>query len=64
MNNAKLECYMAMAERMADLSPDSETKVGAIMLSSEGRIVASSFNGFLRGADDNLKKGSKYEREI
>ena len=43
---------MAMARAMAKNSPDEETQVGAIMLSSEGRVIASSFNGFLRGAID------------
>lgn len=43
---------MAMARAMAKNSPDEETQVGAIMLSSEGRVIASSFNGFLRGAVD------------
>ena len=44
---------MNMAKELSKLSPDKETKVGAIMLSSEGRIVAGSFNGFLRGANDD-----------
>ena len=49
----KLKVYMKMAHAIKKLSPDAETQVGAIMLSSEGRIVASSFNGFIRGADDS-----------
>jgi dCMP deaminase len=49
----KLETYMEMARAMSKLSPDSETKVGAIMLSENGRVVAASFNGFARGADDS-----------
>ena len=55
---------MNMAREMAKLSPDVETQVGAIMLSSEGRIIASSFNGYLRGADDNdlpSTRPDKYE---
>ena len=52
MKEDKLEIYMKMAHAMKTMSPDAETKVGAIMLSSEERIVASSFNGFLRGAID------------
>lgn len=49
----KLKTYMRMAEEVAQLSPDLETQVGAIMLSAEGRIIASSLNGFLRGAPDD-----------
>jgi len=49
----KYEAYMKMAYAMAELSPDEDTQVGAIMLSPEGRIISSSFNGFLRGAPDH-----------
>jgi len=53
----KIEVYMEMAHSVKKLSPDAETKVGAIMLSDENRIVASSYNGFLRGAiDESLPK--------
>jgi len=60
----KLKTYMRMAQEVAQLSPDAETQVGAIMLSSEGRVIASSLNGFLRGApDDKLPttRPDKYE---
>lgn len=53
MNDKKIKAYIKMAEEIAKLSPDKETKVGAIMLSSEDRIIASSYNGFLRGANDD-----------
>jgi len=49
----KIKCYMKMAEEISYLSPDEETQVGALLVSSEGRIIASSFNGFLRGAPDD-----------
>ena len=52
-NGDKYELYMKMAYAMAELSPDEDTQVGAIMLSPEGRIISSSFNGFLRGAPDH-----------
>ena len=60
----KLEVYMEMAHAIKKLSPDTETQVGAIMLSPEGRIIATSFNGFVRGApDDKLpnKRPEKYQ---
>jgi dCMP deaminase len=66
-NEDKMKSYMEMARAMAKNSPDAETQVGAIMLSSEGRLIASSYNGFLRGApDDKLPKSrngnpNKYE---
>lgn len=64
MDLKKIDTYMNMAYEMAKLSPDQETQVGAIMLSSESRVIASSFNGFLRGAiDQDLPKTrpDKYE---
>lgn len=64
MDFKKIETYMKMAHQVKEMSPDAETKVGAIMLSEEGRIIASSFNGFLRGApDDRLPctRPHKYE---
>jgi len=48
----KLEVYMKIAHAVKEMSSDDETQVGAVMLSSENRIIASSFNGFLRGAND------------
>ena len=60
----KIKVYMKMAENVSCLSPDQETKVGAVMLSSEGRIIASSLNGFLRGAPDDVlpkTRPDKYE---
>jgi len=61
---SKVLIYMNMAREIAKLSPDAETKVGSIMLSKEGRVIASSFNGFLRGAPDHLlpnTRPGKYE---
>lgn len=53
---------MKMAHEVKEMSPDSETKVGAIMLSEEGRIIASSFNGFLRGAPDKKLPNTRPEK--
>ena len=55
---------MKMAEEVAKLSPDAETKVGAIMLSPDGRIIASSFNGFLRGADDKTMPKTRPDKYV
>jgi len=59
---------MGMAHEIKKLSPDIETQVGAIMLSEEGRIIASSFNGFLRGAMDeslpNTREGSPNKHDF
>ena len=55
---------MEMARNISKLSPDEETKVGAIMLTMEGRVIASSYNGFLRHANDDILpkvRPGKYE---
>jgi len=43
---------MEIAHVIKKLSPDTETKVGAILLSSDGNLIAGSFNGFCQGAPD------------
>ena len=53
MKLKNLEIYMEMAHSAKKMSPDAETQVGAIMLGPEERVIASSFNGFLRGAIDS-----------
>lgn len=62
LNLDKIKVYMEMAHSVKKLSPDEETKVGAIMLSEEGRIVASSYNGFLRGAVDHQLPKTRPEK--
>jgi dCMP deaminase len=45
---------MELAEVIAKRSHDSETQVGALLVSNKtGAILASGYNGFVRGADDN-----------
>lgn len=65
MKPSKLEKAMRRAECVALDSPDLETKVGAVLLSSDtGSVISEGYNGFIRGADDeNLPKTrpEKYE---
>lgn len=58
----KIITYMNMARSMAKLSPDKETQVGAVMLSSEERVIASSFNGYLRGAIDSALPNTRPDK--
>ena len=49
----KLQNYMDIAEVVARRSHDADTKVGAILVKNgSGAIIATGFNGFARGADD------------
>lgn len=55
---------MEMAHSLKKLSPDAETKVGAILLSSKGNIIAGSYNGFVHDAIDDIlpkTRPDKYE---
>lgn len=53
MRPSKIKNYMDMASVVAQRSHDAETKVGAILVNnSSGAIVATGYNGFVRGAND------------
>lgn len=68
MRMSKHEMYMGVAETVAKRSHDAETQVGAVLVKNDsGAIIATGFNGFIRGADDsNLpnKRPDKYEHII
>lgn len=54
MRPSKYETFMEIAHSIAKRSHDSETKVGAILISNKsGAMLATGFNGFVRGAPDN-----------
>jgi dCMP deaminase len=50
---------------IAQRSHDSETKVGAVLINNDsGAIIATGYNGFVRGADDSVlptTRPDKYE---
>ncbi len=56
---------MDIAAVIAERSHDIETKVGAVLINNEsGAIVATGYNGFVRGVDDSLlpnTRPDKYE---
>lgn len=50
----KAKNFIRIAESVSMFSKDEETKVGALLVDpSDGAIVASGYNGFVRGADDS-----------
>ena len=65
MRPSKNRNFMDMAEVIAQRSHDSDTKVGAILMSNKsGAIIATGFNGFVRGACDSVlpnTRPDKYE---
>jgi dCMP deaminase len=65
MRPTKIENYMAIADIVAQRSHDAETKVGAVLVNDKsGAIVATGYNGFVRGACDEklpCTRPDKYE---
>ena len=65
MRPSKVKNYMDMAEIVAQRSHDAETKVGAVLINNKsGAIMATGFNGFVRGACDHelpSTRPDKYE---
>ena len=65
MRPSKNQNYMDIATVIAQRSHDAETKVGAVLVNnSSGAIIATGFNGFVRGADDEIlpkTRPDKYE---
>lgn len=55
--------YMDIAEVVAQRSHDSETKVGAVLINNtSGAIVATGYNGFIRGAPDDALPTTRPEK--
>lgn len=65
MRPTKSQNYMDIATVIAQRSHDAETKVGAVLINnSSGAIIATGYNGFVRGADDSIlpnTRPDKYE---
>lgn len=65
MRPSKNQNYMDIAETIAERSHDAETKVGAVLVNNtSGAIVATGYNGFVRGAPDDIlpnTRPDKYE---
>ena len=47
------EIYLNVAKEVSKLSKDKNTKVGAVILDSEGRVVSTGRNGTVAGLDDS-----------
>lgn len=49
----KIRNYEKQARAIAEMSPDAETQVGALLINSKtGAVLSSGFNGFVRKAPD------------
>jgi len=60
---SKIANYMDMAVVISERSHDSETKVGAVLVNdNSGAIIATGYNGFVRGADDSILPTTRPEK--
>lgn len=60
--------FMRLAEEISTWSKDPSTKIGAVIVNDDRRILATGYNGFPRGIDDSEQrlnnKEEKYPRII
>jgi dCMP deaminase len=54
LSENRLDYYYEQALDVSSKSPDSETKVGALLINpTTGEVLSSGYNGFIRGANDS-----------
>lgn len=58
----KLKILMQHAEVAAQGSHDSETKVGSVLITQDGAIIATGTNGFISGAPDHKLPNTRPEK--
>ena len=63
MRPTKISNYMEIADVVSKRSHDAEVKVGAVLVNnSSGAIIATGFNGFVRGANDSKLPGTRPDK--
>lgn len=63
INESKLNNYYERALAVSKPSHDEQTKVGAILIKKDsGAVIASGYNGFVRGAPDNVLPKTRPEK--
>lgn len=63
MRPSKNQNYMDIAVTIAARSHDAETKVGAVLVNNaSGAIIATGYNGFVRGAPDDVLPNTRPEK--
>jgi deoxycytidylate deaminase len=54
--------FMTAAYLFAQRSPDLETKIGAVLIDKDRKLLAEGFNGFPAGCDDALLPNTRPEK--
>ncbi len=61
----KLQSYNNRAVVIAAESPDSETKVAALLINKKtGVVITEGYNGFVRGADDSVLPTTRPDKHL
>lgn len=60
----KDEIYLKMAQEVSELSHDSGTKVGAVIIGANGTPTSFGYNGTLAGIDENLIPQTREPSEV
>lgn len=53
MNKRWVDYFIGMCKHAATMSKDPSTKVGAVIVDGQRRVVSIAYNGFPRGCDDS-----------
>lgn len=61
---ARFMKFWPLVEAVAQMSKDPSTKVGALALDDNLNIIATGYNGFPRGVDDNPDRYSDRETKL
>jgi dCMP deaminase len=51
---SKHKYFLDLAKTVASASKDPSTKVGAVIVDSNNKIVSTGYNGFVQGCDESL----------
>lgn len=63
LTEKKIQYYYRRALATAECSPDTSTKVGALLIHGEsGAVLADGYNGFCRGAPDDKLPTTRPEK--
>lgn len=54
--------FMEIAKKVATRSHDRETKIGAVVVDENNRIIATGYNGFPPGSDDDSLPKTRPEK--
>jgi len=57
------ERFMRLAREISTWSKDPSSKIGAVIVNSERRILATGYNGFPRGIDDSAARLNDREQK-